>query len=249
MQCICMLRRPGVELKGELVMRKRTLLLMALMMVAAAIAPVAANDVYQGPPEGWWMRGEPGSTWAHWDFQTLDPVSFPFEGLFPFSLPVADFPTGTWEWFEEWECPIEMDPDGFVDGWHCTSPEGGTIVLHIPNYPDPNQVKMIFIQITSTKFPSDVSVVGMGPEPSGYASDTWPTGLPHIQWPGPAPFGGAWYTYNLGRYIMPNPEAEDILITVPYCTVIDQIVVDTICTDTVIGVEPSSWSEVKALFQ
>ena len=74
-----------------------------------------------------------------------------------------------------------------------------------------------------------MSVVGSGPSTS-YTSGTFSTGRPHIQWIEPAaPFGGVWYTYNYGLTIEPNPTSEMITITVPYCTVIDQIVVDTIC--------------------
>jgi hypothetical protein len=72
--------------------------------------------------------------------------------------------------------------------------------------------------------------------------------LPQIQWPGPAPFGGAWYTYNYGLKIVPNPQVETVIIEVPFCTVIDQIVVDTVCTGTV-AAEEKSWSDLKALFR
>jgi hypothetical protein len=109
-------------------------------------------------------------------------------------------------------------------------------------------VKWIFLQITSSKAPSDVTVIGEGPG-GPFTSGTWATGLPHIQWPGPAPFDGVWYTYNYGRYVSPNPERETILISVPECTVVDQIVVDTICTVEPISAETSSWSDVKRLFE
>lgn len=228
-------------------MRKWTMMLVAAALLLT-VSPLAAKDVWMGPPDGWWMRGDQGTTWAHWDFQTMDTVSYPIDGLIPFESPTAEL-VGDWEWSDGWECPPELDDSGFVDGWHCYGPDGGTIVLHLPNFPDPNQIKMIFIQITSSKAPSDVNVVGNGSDPGGYVSGTWSTGVPHIQYPGPAPYGGVWYTYNYGLYIEPNPESEDIIIDVPYCTVVDQIVVDTICTDTTIPAAPGTWSGVKALFR
>jgi len=112
-----------------------------------------------------------------------------------------------------------------VSGWQCLLPttEIGTIILHIPNRPDPNEEKLIFLQITSSKGPSGVTALGFGAA-GGYASGTWPTGLPQVQ------HANGWYTYNYGLSIRPNPEHEDIVIDVPGGTIIDQIVVDTICT-------------------
>jgi hypothetical protein len=56
------------------------------------------------------------------------------------------------------------------------------------------------------------------------------------------------YTFNFGFVIRPNPQEETITINVPFCTVIDQIVVDTICTGTVAN-EGSTLDQVKALFR
>ena len=226
-------------------MRKLFTLFALVALFCAGTA--GAMDVWGGPPEGTWQRGEPGSTFELFDFD-LPEYGPPEVFDNPFGVPTWDIFCGTFEW-GEWEAPIELGPNGFVTGWHCTDPAGGAIVLHIPNQPDPNQLKAIFIQMTSTKFPSCVQVIGggaMGP----YGSGSWTTGKPHIQHDGPAPFGGLWYTYNFGRYVMPNPEYEDIIIDVPYCTVIDQVVIDTICTpDPEVTSEPSTWGEVKALFQ
>jgi hypothetical protein len=216
---------------------------LAFSLVLLLALPVLAVDYWGGPPPDTWTRGAPGSTFEHWDF-TSEVLFEPEVFDNPYGIPFSD-PIGGWEWWPEWECPPELSPTGFVDGWHCIDPAGGTLVLNIPNQPDPNGVKFLFIQITSTKFPSDVSVDG-GP---GTSSGTWSTGQPHIQWPGPAPFGGVWYTYNLGRFITPNPEGETVTITVPECTVIDQIVIDTICTVEPIATEASTLGQIKALYR
>ena len=223
----------------------RTLLkTIAILLTLALAVPALAVDYWGGPPPGTWQRGLPSTTFQHWMFSaTSGPMPEVFDN--PYGPPLVEL-TG----FErgEWECPPELDPDGFVDGVHCFDPAGGVIVLTIPNTETVDGAKWIFMQITSSKAPSNVSTQGSGGAPGGYTSSTWPTGLPHIQWPGPAPYGGQWYTYNFGLKIEPNPQVETITIEVPYCTVIDQIVVDTLCTGTV-GAEQRSWSGVKSLFR
>lgn len=227
-------------------MRFRMLLpLLALILLTA---PSLAVDYWGGPPPDAWPRLAADATFQHWDFvQPVLPLPDVWEN--PFGAPALEFlpPTG-WEYDPAWECPPELDPTGFVDGWHCLEPTGGSVVITIPNQERPNNAKYIFLQLTSSKAPSSVTVSGHGGAPGGYTSGTWGTGLPHIQWPGPAPHGGVWYTYNYGLKVMPNPESETVVIDVPFCTVIDQIVVDTICTD-VVPNETETWSGVKRLFR
>ncbi len=227
-------------------MRKTVTVLMVLLVVGLA-GTALAKDYWNGPPEGTWNRGDPGSTFQHWDFS--DPGFLgPAINDNPFGPPFAEFhpPTG-WEW-GEWECPPEMDPSGFVTGWHCSDEGGGSITLTIPNSDDPTGIKSIFLQVTSTKG-YEAAVSGSGGNPNGYGSGTWQTGKPQVQWFGPAPFNGVWYTYNSGLFIKPNPQSETITLTFPYCAVVDQIVVDTICSHDPVATQESSWGRVKALFR
>jgi len=228
-------------------MRKTVLMIMVLSMVCLT-GTALAKDYWNGPPAGTWNRGDPGSTLQHWDFS--DPgIMIPEILDNPWGEPIAEFfpPMPGWE-YGEWECPEEMDPTGRVTGWHCTNPDGGTITLTIPNTDDPTGIKSIFIQVTSTKG-YDVSVSGSGGNPGGYGTGTWTTGKPLIQWNGPAPFNGVWYTYNNGLFIKPNPQSETITLTFPFCSVVDQIVVDTICSHDPVAAEENSWSRVKVLFR
>ncbi len=222
-------------------MKKLSLIALALIIAV----PALAVDYWQGPPPGTWERGMPGSTFQHWTFEEPVPGGLPEVFDNPWGEPGFDL-TGGFEW-GEWECPPEMDPRGFVTGWHCVNPDGGSLVLAIPNTPYNDGEKKIFIQITSSKH-GDVSVEGFGDAGGDYTTEGWVTGLPAIQWPDPAPYGGCWYTYNYGFTIRPNPQFETVTITVPYCTVIDQIVVDTICTGTV-AAERSTLDKVKALYR
>ncbi len=225
-------------------MKKLALLMAALLVFCGA--RVLAVDYWGGPPPGTWLRGDVGTTYQHWDFAggTMD---YPDEWDNPFGTPFIETVTGLWAWDTQWECPTEMDPDGFVDGWHCTSPEGGAIDIWVPNSEDPDGMKFIFVQVTSSKAPSDVGVTGFGG--GVYSSGTWSTGVPHVQWGSPAPYGGSWYTYNYGLWVYPNPSGEVVTIEVVECTVIDQIVIDTICTREPIATESSTWGEVKHLFR
>ena len=71
-------------------------------------------------------------------------------------------------------------------GWPCTNPDGGSLTLTIRNTDDPNGIKSIFLQVTGSKGPNDVTVAGTGGAPGGYTSGSWTTGRPHIQHNGPA---------------------------------------------------------------
>ena len=227
-------------------MKQRIAVMTWLLALVTLAGTALAIDYWGGPPPDKWTRGEPGTTMQHWMF-TTDEMGPPEVYDNPFGVPWVTIETGNFEW-GEWPCPTQMDPRGFIEGIHCNSPEGGSLVLHIPNSPDFNIEKTIFLQITSSKAPQNVGVIGMGQMPP-YSSGYWVTGRPAIQWPDPAPFGGSWYTYNYGRWISPNPQQEDIVIDVTYCTVIDQIVVDTLCSPGVVSDEETSWSGVKALFR
>ncbi|MBN2578899.1 MAG: PEP-CTERM sorting domain-containing protein [Pirellulales bacterium] len=203
----------------------------ALALAIVAAPATFAEDYWGGPPEGTWERGDPGTTWQNWHLCVNTLPDTPDEGNNPYGTPFFEITSGTFEWANNWECPPELGGFG-EDGWHCTQEGGGVVSVWIPNTPDPLRIKKMFVQITSTKAPSSVTPVGAGGETAG----TWPTGLPQIQWPGPAPFGGSWYTYNYGLSLEPNPVGEWINIEVPYCTVIGEIVVDTICVP-----EPSTF--------
>ena len=167
-------------------------------------------------------RGDPGSTYQHWQFTNVT-SNTPETNNNPYGDPSFEFEEpGNWGWN-----PAMPGPDGpNVSAWTLQTESGtGTIILHVPNKPDPNEIKYIFLQMTSTKAPSPGGVTPVGGGSGGpYTAGTWNTGVP--QWQEP----NGWYTYNWGLTIEPNPEYEDIVITVPFGTSIDQIVVDTICT-------------------
>ncbi len=207
-----------------------------MLVVLALCAPGLAKDY--GPLDGWDRAAmQPNYTFQHWEFDSppMGPIVEPENLWNPNGPPPTIMFEGMWEWSDNWECPPGLEDGqgtGTLNGWHANDEVGGfsTLLITIPNTPDANPIKEIFLQITSSKGPSTpygggdpVTVGGNGPNPSGYTSGTFSTGRPHYG------EGNNWYTYNYGLTIMPNPESEVISITVPYCTVIDQIVVDTRC--------------------
>lgn len=191
-----------------------------------------AIDYWGGPPSpenGGWVRGEPGSTYQKFDMTT--PIAGPNPANInenPFGCPTIEMYEGEWEW------GIVEGPAGdgtTVDAWHSASePGGGTLKITIPNDPQDNPIKKIYIQMTTTKSPTSITVTGTDAAGGSYTSGTFPTGRPSIQHPGGVAGSGPWYTYSYGLTIKPNPKSEDILINMPYCAWIDQIDIDTICT-------------------
>ncbi len=193
-------------------------LILIVIMMAISVVPGFAKD-YGLPGTAPWNRGDAASTYQHWEFSTDTGIT-PETYVNPYGEPTFEFEVPTnWGW-----TPATPGPDGpDVTAWTNTSTGGtGTIILHVPNNPDDNLIKFIYLQITSTKAPSSATPVGGG---SGgpYTGGTWPTGVPAWQ------EANGWYTYNYGLTIEPNPEFEDIAIEVPWGTSVDQIVVDTIC--------------------
>ena len=196
----------------------RSYLLMFSIVVMFVAVPAVAKD-YGLPDSAPWNRGYPGSTYQHWQFSSST-SNTPDDYNNPYGDPSFEFESpSNWGWN-----PSMPGPDGpDVSAWTLGTESGtGTLILHVPNNPDPNEIKYIFLQITSTKFPTVTPVGGGSGGP--YTSGTWPTGVGSVQ------EDNGWYTYNWGLTIEPNPEYEDIVIDVPFDTSIDQIVVDTICT-------------------
>ena len=204
-------------------MRGTLFTLVAVILLALMSSSALADDVWGGPPEGQWVRGDPGSTWQHWNFS--DPTSSePDEGQNEYGDPVSLFDESMWTWVSGLD-PLNPPGDP-VDGFHFDGQEGsiGTMIFQVPNQPKLNEIKKIFVQVTSSKGPSGITALGFDSVGGGYTSGVFNTGRPLIQ------HINGWYTYNYGLTIEPNPEWEDIAIEFPFDTIVDQVVIDTICT-------------------
>ena len=136
-------------------MRRILPTLTAVILLALVVSPPAlAEDLWQGPADGSWARGDPGSTWQHWDFcdpQEFIPCMFENE----YGPPEFQFESPTqWQWSEHLPGPAGHP----VPSWW--TPDDGTMIFHVPNRPELDEIKKIFLQITSTKGPAGVTAFG-----------------------------------------------------------------------------------------
>ena len=186
---------------------RRVLIGAALLCAAFVLAPQAwAEDVFQPP---WDRATYPTATYQAWEFT---------EGWNPAEPEVSDNPYGlslAWIVGGEYGTQEGLEP-GDLTTWHIADPAGGTVTIHVFNDPNAGVVKEVLVQLTSSKAPDPE----IGSNPPG--SVTSPS--PHHKW------GDTnWYTYNFFFTIPGNPAEETLTFKFPFCTVIDEIVVDTRC--------------------
>jgi hypothetical protein len=187
--------------------RARNVMLLSVIAVAAVSAALA--DDLNPPP----WRGQPGTTYQQWEFLTPDDQPPPDFVSNPYGQPGSHVWPGTGqEWWPVW---------GMRDGvW----PLSGAMEFYIPNVPEENPYKDVWVQLTWAKQVSS-SVPALSSIPGGTVEllsevDIGPTGEP-------PPAGENWWlsTYNIRIY--PNPNFETIRID--GTIMVDEIVIDTIC--------------------
>jgi len=187
---------------------KKVLLAVCVLMAVAGVA--RALDHWPAP----WEENPADPQWAGgvttaqaWEFSdnAFDPNYVQNEFGDPaIVIAGAEYPS--------WVLPPEGD--GEIATWHINDAAGGIVCLIIPNNPDENQRKVMWLQITSTKAPSDLRTI-----PEGTIS--YPK--PDLQ------CANGWYIYTAQVDIPFNPPSESIAYDFPYCTNIEEIVVKTIC--------------------
>ena len=200
---------------------KRLALALALISIFAFAASALADDL--NPPP---WRGQPGTTFAEWDFQTDQSPIAPVQWYNPFGMPLAYPAAGVGQsWQNEF--------GGRQGVW----PLSGTIEIPIQNYPPPNPYKDIRVQVTWAKQTMDSQLyvsellTGVGGQLLQQLV-LGPTGVPIGD--------GLWYhsTYNIRLY--PNPANE--VVKISGTVMVDQLVIDTICVP-----EPSSLAALSGL--
>ncbi len=182
------------------------------------------DDLFPPP----WDRLDPAATMQAWSFSTAADPAAPDIWNNPFGTPSADITVssmGSGWWDSE---PLVY---GSKYGWWDIGE--GEIELYIPNSPyvDPGSYKLIQVQVTYWLDINQAPIISVSP----YAEQQGATETAEIE---KGPVGGAWYLDRSIWRLSPNPENETIFLTGPTGTgsMIDQIVVDTIC----IVPEPSS---------
>jgi hypothetical protein len=181
----------------------------ALVLLLAALSVCSmADDLH--PP---YWRGLPGTTYAKWEFSTPDINPLPDEFVNPNGIPTTEVFPGH-EWLPEY--------GGRFGVW----PLSGLIVVDIPNFPRPNPLKVVRVQVTwsspSAYGEPDVDEILFGR--TGELIDRVPVAPDQgVQW---------WHdTYRLT--IIPNPPRE--VIRIQGAIWVDELVIDTSCVP-----EPSS---------
>lgn len=186
--------------------------LVALALCISIFMPVVAAATVVFTP-GW--QGQEGTTYQEWRFDYDHNPAVPEEMSNLYGTPQATITVGSagTGWRE--------DGFGTLTGYWDLGREGGQIVLDIDNRPEPLPYKEIWVQVTYLQF-----------------AVTAPT----VDVPGAEYLGGEtvlvedaglvkWYL-DLSKWrIEPNPAEEQIILTShpSLGSMIDQIVVDTIC--------------------
>jgi hypothetical protein len=174
---------------------------LAVVLCGVMLAAAVADDL--NPPV---WRGQPGTTWAEWEYPTPNPNPLPDVGYNPYGVPATRVYPGLGQvWLPEL--------DGRLGVW----PLSGEIWVDIPNRPDPNPWKDIYVQLTwEPQAPGNTpSVLTTLPQQV--------TGTLLHQ----TPLGGQWMHSVYAVHLEPNPAWEQILITGGIN--VDQLVIDTRC--------------------
>jgi len=180
--------------------------IVSLMLVSA---PAVIADDLNPPP----WRGQPGSTMQQWEFNTPASPVAPDISVNPYGMASATPEPGE---LQSWQ----MQWGGREGVW----PLSGTIEVIIPNRPEPNDYKDIWVQITWAKQVSLSMpfVKDLGSGITGQLVQTIPlepTGLP---WP-----QDQWYHSTYLIHLPFNPPIETVKID--GTIMVDQLVIDTIC--------------------
>ncbi len=179
-----------------------TALALVTLMVTAAVA-----DDYNPPP----WRGEPGTTYARWEFfEPFNPTPPPDEFENPFGPPallVNPFGDG---WLPDYQ--------GRPGVWTLS----GEIWVDIYNYPEPNPDKFIWIQLTWAPMWNE-------PNPFPRVEETFTPGGPYPGEEIDRQFAGPedWQYSTFLIELHPNPDFETVHIWGDIY--VDELVIDTIC--------------------
>jgi hypothetical protein len=196
---------------------------LVLVVLAVMALPVMADDIYPpnvviGLPD-WqaWNRGAPLSATAAWDFVSATNPAAPDDPGVPVILP-SNTSAAAMAINLQWT----TDFGGKVhDGWYAPG-ENGQLVIDMPNWIDEQPVKYLRIQMTYDG-PNGASTPTMdivGHDPQGCLT----TFIGQVDEVRP---DGQQYTISMWK-IIPNPDSEQITVTIPAGLFIDEIVVDTI---------------------
>jgi hypothetical protein len=173
---------------------------------------VAMGDVVADltPPE---WRGDDGSVWASWDFETSETSPAPDMGSNPYGDTILTASPGTGQ---EWQATL----DGAVGVW----PLSGNIIIEVDNRPELQPEKLVWIQLTwQRQAPENL------PPLVWVAYDSSSTGFldPEVEFQRTEAGMENW-TYSLYKVTLDyNPTHETI--NIQGGVNVDSVVIDTLC--------------------
>ncbi len=188
-------------------MKRLQLFLVVIALSASSLGVLELDDA--GAP----FRGLPGSTMQAWMFDQptnpgiLIPPDIDQNPMGPAALQY--FPGATTGWQQEYMCRI-----GVV-------PLSGSLLIDIPNFPDPNPFKDILVQVIW----SEQTPFG-DPEVTAVMADNRPIDVAG-QLLAESPLEPGWFHSTFLIHLEPNPAFEQILIG--GSVYVDRVIIDTIC--------------------
>lgn len=180
--------------------------LVAVLAGLMMLAPVAMADDLNPPT----WRGLPGTTWQGWEYSTDIQNPLPDFGDNPMGVPTTFVQPGFSQWWED-----------VLDGRQGVWPLSGTINVEIPNYPDLNPEKLIWIQLTWK--PQVVGDYSLDVRATPEALGQWVDAVPVAEIPLP----DGW-THTTFEIVLPyNPVWETVYVA--GTVFVDELVIDTYC--------------------
>ncbi len=186
-----------------------------LTFLVTTSATAIAHDLF---PPLW--RGQPGSTFQEWTFDTDANPAAPTLLNNPYGAPAATITVGAFGAGWQQQLPGLGSQTGYWDIGDAI--EGAQIVLDIPNRPVQDLYKEIWVQVTSYV---DINQAPLVSVPGATLLGSDQAIVEQV------PEGGSWVLDLTKWRIEPNPSQEQIVLSaIPmFGATIDQIVVDTIC--------------------
>jgi len=208
----------------EALMKSKFVFALGLLAALSWCVPAWADDFN---PPSW--RGNPGTSWAMWEFLNDDPTPPPDDGFLPFGPPSMVVTPGPGAGWFDLNPPYNpnaspTNPSGY--GWWNLS---GQLDITMPNSPILNPHKEIWIQLTwSPQAPENVPFVSVT-HPGGTTTET-SVPLVHTiayeEYPGQAQGLKVFRdVYHID--LIPNPPWE--IIHIRGGINVDEVVVDTWC--------------------
>jgi hypothetical protein len=193
----------------------KRLVVVAMVMIAGGSCWASLlTDLSPAP-----FRGEEGSTLQAWSFGTPNPVVTPDVSQNQNGVATVTMTGGFWD-----NTIWEAEDMGHTGVWVIDSRDTSDMIINIPNFPNQNQIKKIWVQIVYSAAGYDGPVLYVLPE--GIAQPP----IAKMQLVNTVQLDPYYTHATFSLEIRPNPRFEQIIIRPRYATMrIDEIIVETQC--------------------